>query len=95
MWSISGQWQVLWDLGDLAQSLVLISLLGLHRVGRMTSSRNVDAVAGAVLAHVIAKTHPDYDSSKLGYDPFLSLTAVINAFASQEGFLGSALDFVV
>lgn len=72
MWSVLGQWQMIWPLGELAQCLVLTSIVGLVKArgvsqpanGQPIRPQNVHAVAGAVLAHSLAHTELSRTGSK-------------------------------
>eukprot|EP00026_Physarum_polycephalum_P001777 Phypoly_transcript_01779.p1 GENE.Phypoly_transcript_01779~~Phypoly_transcript_01779.p1 ORF type:complete len:1029 (-),score=194.94 Phypoly_transcript_01779:18-3104(-) len=95
LWGVVGQWRIFWDLGELGQASVLASLLGLDRASQAATAHNVHAIAGAVLAHALVKTEPDFSPSKSGHDPYPTLVAVLNVFNPQPSLLARALDSVL
>lgn len=67
----------------MGQALVLAAISGLCRE---TTAQNVNAVAGAVLAHSLAQTEGGAEEV---------LASVVSVFDSQPSLLSSALDGVV
>ena len=73
----------------------MAALSGLDRTSQAATAHNVHTIAGAVLAHALIKTEPEYTTSKSGHDPYPSLIAVLSVFDSQPTLLAHALDCVV